>query len=156
MPTAGNASNLGDFYAQQGDPVAAEQYYSLVDVAFDRARSEGTNVDFEEAQFLVEHARDIDQATALAEEAFNERPKNFSTATTLAWAKFNVGDLRAAKDTVEVALTNLGEFNPKTLYIASQIYGALGDTDRAKQYQNALQATDPYVMLYNNFYNSNG
>lgn len=122
---------LGDLYTLQGRKEEAARQYALVDVLRKLNKSNGVTGDLQEAQFLADHDRELDEALRLAEAEYKTRPTVY-TADTLAWCYFKNGRIPEARKYSSRALS---QNTPEAsfLYHRAMILAKAGEVGEARR-----------------------
>jgi tetratricopeptide (TPR) repeat protein len=121
---------LGDVYAAAGRLDAAEAQYALVDAIAALYRDAGINTDLQIAAFYVDHDRDLPEALAMAQAAYDQAPNPYA-ADALAWALYKNGRPAEADPYAQQALAT-GALEAPFYYHAALIRQALGDESTAR------------------------
>ncbi len=145
IPLAQYAIDLAEVYGQTGDKTKAEQYYSLVQLAFDKSTASGVKTELESSLFLSEHGLDPKRSLQLAMQAYKDRP-GINGADSLAWASYVNGQMDNAQTAIKQAL-RLGENDPLIVFHAGMIAEAKGQTDQAKGYYKKAVALNPHFSI---------
>jgi tetratricopeptide (TPR) repeat protein len=122
---------LGDVYALTGRTAESERHYELVEAIHDINRKHGVRGALELARFYADRDRNLDEALAIAEAEYRDRP-NARAADTLAWCYYKVGRYQDARKMSEKALS-LRPADAGVLFHAGMIDAKLGDRVRAQQ-----------------------
>ena len=122
---------LGRLYTVTGDPVRAEQQWTLVETIDRLNRANGVTGDVQLARFLADRDRRLPEAVAIAEREFKGRPSVF-VADALAWAYYK--NARYA-DARRLAARALAHHTPDAsfLFHAGMIHARLGDRATAQR-----------------------
>ncbi|MGE0057964.1 MAG: tetratricopeptide repeat protein, partial [Dehalococcoidia bacterium] len=132
---------LGDVYAQAGRDADAQTQYALVDVLDRLYRANGINNDLALALFYADHDLRVDEALAMAENAYAASPSIYG-ADVLAWALFKNNRLDEANARIDEAL-RLGTQDPAMHFHAARIKLALGDRSAALEHIEKVEALNP-------------
>jgi tetratricopeptide (TPR) repeat protein len=132
---------LGDVYAAAGRPEQAEEQYALVDAIAGLYREAGVNTDLQIAGFYADHDRNLDQALAMAQAAYEQAPNAYA-ADALAWALYKNGRAPEADAYAREAL-NAGTLEAGFYYHAALIRLALDDEPGARDLLSQALALNP-------------
>jgi tetratricopeptide (TPR) repeat protein len=143
LPQPETVAMLGDLYALDGDPVAANREYALVDRIGAVARATGSVYDRQLTLFGADHDRNLEDAVARGRAELAVRPDVYGY-DALAWALFKGGRLNEAATAADAALS-LGTPDPRIAYHAGMIAAALGRTSDARALLQ--RAVDGSIML---------
>jgi tetratricopeptide (TPR) repeat protein len=143
-PTPEHVIALGDLYAVAGDETAAAGQYELVRVEERLFRSNGVNIDLEQALFEADHG-DAAGALEAAREEWSRR-RSIHVADALAWALYANGRYAEAAGYADRALA-LGTRNALFLFHAGMIRLRLGDAGTARPLLAAAVRTNPYFSI---------
>lgn len=151
IPSAEYAAMLGLLLSKNGDAETASLQYTLAKLAFLSARSGGTNVDSEEAVFLLDHFKkdtaESVRALTLSKSAYVERP-SVLTQSVLAYAYLKNNKIDEALAQIEPALEGVGQYSAVTHYRAAEIYAAANNNNRAKEEINEAKEINPHILEY--------
>lgn len=122
---------LGDLYALDGDPEAAERQYALVERVGEVAAATGSIYDRQLVIFAADHDRGLPQAVARARALLAAR-NDIYAHDALAWALFKAGQLEEAASEAALAVS-LSTPDPRLAYHAGMIAAAGGRADDARR-----------------------
>ena len=129
---------LVEAYLALGDKARAAAAASRVHQDLLGAREMGERVDMEEADFLADQGRQLEQALGLARQEVERRPGHLHANETYAWVLHNVGRSREAIPYIERAM-RLNTGDAMVHYRAAAIYlGAGRSTAAAEHFRAAL------------------
>jgi len=148
-PSSVNAALLGDLYSLAGNTDAAEQQYTLTELAFESSQAKGVNIDYEYATFLSQRNRNDTLAASLNDTAFELRPDSLLVATTRARILYNENRFANAFYTLEPFMEEggLGRYSPEATYLFSRINEALLETENANAFMDMSRALDPFFSI---------
>ena len=126
VPSPESLALLGDLKALAGDDVGAQAAYATVDGIGQLAASAGGVYDRQLALFALDHGRVDAALVGQLRDALRDRPDAYGH-DLLAWAFYRSGQLDAAADEAQVALSN-GIHDARILYHAGAIALADGQT----------------------------
>ena len=132
---------LGDLYALQGDPAAAEAQYETVDFIVKLNEVEAQVFNREIALFQATHHRGTAHAVRIARAELETRQDIYGR-DALAWALYNDGQAGDALAPAQQAIA-LGTQDPKLLYHLGMIEIALGRTSDGQSHLRAALALNP-------------
>jgi tetratricopeptide (TPR) repeat protein len=133
---------LGETYQAAGRQAEAEQQFALVD-AIDRLyRSNGVNTDLALSVFYSSHDRNLEQALAMAESAYEAAPGVYA-ADAVAWAMLKNGRPADAVPYSDEAL-RLGTPDALLLYHAGMVRLANGDNAGATALLESVMRLNPH------------
>lgn len=141
-PNSGAHIALGDIYTHLGRIDRAEQHYLAVEPAALAITDSPFVFDRELALFLANRQSEVQRAVAMAERDIENRQDVFAY-DTLAWARYQAGDLDGATKAIGMAMA-IGTKDPHMLYHAGIIASATGDRDQAHEYLSEALAISPY------------
>ena len=144
-PSADAALALGELYARMGRTDEAEKQYELFE-SLERKNAAGENDMHHLLSYWTNHARNLDEALALAQKERAKRTDVF-TCDTLAWALYQKGRFADAKKSSDEAL-RIGTRDARLLYHAGMIAYALGDRRGAENYlRDSLAINSSFDVL---------
>jgi tetratricopeptide (TPR) repeat protein len=132
---------LGDLYALNGDPAAAESQYEAVDFILALGETQAQVFNREIALFEATHRRDTGHAVEMTRAELETR-KDIYGYDAFAWALFNDGQTTEALDPALRAVS-LGTQDPKLLYHLGMIELANGRTADGRQHLTDALALNP-------------
>ena len=137
---------LGDLLMSQGDPKAAESYYSRVEELHNAHSAAASHDHMAMAKFFADHDRNLIQAMRLAEQ--HKLTKNVREADVLAWVYLKNGHLEKAVATMKRALAQSTP-DPEMHFHAGMIAAAAGDRSAARKHlQKALSLNPRFHPLH--------
>lgn len=136
---------LGDIYTALGQPDAAQQQYLAVEPAAASITDSPVVFDREIAIFFADHQIDVDRAVDIAERDLENRQDIYGY-DTVAWARYQAGDLDGATQAMNKALA-LGTKDPHLFYHAGMIAAATGNHDQARHYLSEALTINPRFDL---------
>lgn len=140
---------LGDLYTLTGQSELAQRQYELVYLMQELNSSAGMDTDLEMALFAADHSLDSGRSTAevvaQATAAYERRP-SVEAADVLAWALYQNGEVEAAWEYSQEALT-LGTRSARYHYHAAVIAEAVGDKTAAQEHLATALEIDPYFSF---------
>jgi tetratricopeptide (TPR) repeat protein len=128
-----------------GDAAGAKRHYTLVTLGYEALAKDGTNVELEQARFLVEHGLELPTALQSAMKLYEERGTIY-VADTLAWAQYQSKQYTEAAETMQDALAT-DTHDPLILFHAGMIAKANGDAENAKKYLELVKKESPYFSF---------
>ena len=135
---------MGDLCADNGNAEAAEAWYQKTESAM---RAElviaGDAHAREVALFFADHRRNLADAVSLAVKDLDRR-EDIYTYDTLAWCRFQAGDVSQATDAMKKALS-LGTQDAKLFYHAAKIFAAGGDSSAAETMLARAKKLNPHI-----------
>ena len=134
---------LGDLYALDGDRIAAQRQYALVERIGEVGRAVGSVYDRQLILFAADHDRGIEAALATARASLSVRADLYGH-DALAWVLFKAGQLDEAASEAALALA-LGTQDPRLAYHAGMIAAALGHTAEARELLAQAVAGSAYL-----------
>jgi tetratricopeptide (TPR) repeat protein len=144
-PSADSALALGELYDRMGQMDEAQKQYELFE-SLERENSAAENDMHHLISYWTNHARNLDEALALAQQERTRRRDVF-TCDTLAWAQYQKGHFADAKKSSDEAL-RLGTRDARFLYHAGMIAYALGDRRSAENYlRDSLAINSSFDVL---------
>jgi len=135
---------LGDMLDAAGRPAEARAQYELANAITNLYRSNGVNVDLEQALFDADHDRPK-QALRVARAEY-ERRQSVHVADALAWALYANGDYEAADKYSREAL-RLGTRSALFRWHAGMIAAELEERDEAIEHLNAALEINPHFSF---------
>jgi tetratricopeptide (TPR) repeat protein len=141
LPVPQYVAALGDVYARAGRPDEAETQYVLLDVIDRLYRSNGISNDLQLALFYADHGRKLEEALAMAQDAYHAAPSVYA-ANALAWALYKNNRLEEALVRSDEAL-RLGTPDAAMHFHAAKIRLALGDRDGAAAHMSEVLSLNP-------------
>ena len=135
---------LGDMLGAAGRPAEARAQYELATAIADVYRSNGVNVDLEQALFDADHGRPK-QALRVARAEY-ERRRSVHVADSLAWALYANGDYESADKYSREAL-RLGTRSALFRFHAGMIAAELGKRDGAIEHLSAALEINPHFSF---------
>lgn len=145
MPWPAYVIALGDLYQVSGKPEDAAREYGLVEAMEQLFKENGVDVDMDLALFDADHRRNLDEAVALARQAYRDRP-SVTAADALAWTLYQHGDCREAA-AVERDAMRLGTKLPLMLFHAGMVAGCAGDAAAARGYLEQTERINPHFSV---------
>jgi tetratricopeptide (TPR) repeat protein len=144
-PSADAALALGELYARMGRVEEAQKQYELFE-SLERENAAAENDMHHLVSYWTNHAKNLDEALALAQQERAKR-KDIFTCDTLAWALYRKGLFAEAKKSSDEAL-RLGTRDARLLYHAGMIAYALGDRRAAENYlRDSLAINSSFDVL---------
>lgn len=140
VPLPDYAAALGDLYAKLGRGDDAKRQYELVEFV-ERGGAQGGTYTRQLAMFWADHDTRLDDALAAAKSERAAR-NDIYTADLLAWCLYKKGQYAEAKASMDEAL-RLGTLDPRMLFHAGLIAGALGDRAGGAKYLRRALAVNP-------------
>ena len=135
---------LVEAYAASGDEAKSKAAARRVHDGLLASREMGEVVDMEEADFLLDHGGDLENALRMAEGQTERRPGHLHANETYAWALYKNGRAPEAVPYIERAMRmNTGD--AMVHYRAARIYEAAGD--RAEAARQLRLAIDGHVEI---------
>jgi tetratricopeptide (TPR) repeat protein len=145
QPLPDYAALVGDIMQVSGDAAGAKRHYTLVTLGYEALAKDGTNVELEQARFLVEHGLELPTALQSAMKLYEERGTIY-VADTLAWAQYQSKQYTEAAETMQDALAT-DTHDPLILFHAGMIAKANGDAENAKKYLELVKKESPYFSF---------
>lgn len=130
VPSPESLALLGDLQALAGDQAGAQAAHATVDGIGQLAAAAGGVYDRQLALFALDHGRGDPALVTRLRDALRDRPDAYGH-DLLAWALFRSGQLDAAADEAEAALSN-GIHDARILYHAGAIAMAAGETETGR------------------------
>ncbi len=145
MPLPEYAALLGDVLKATGKESLAQPKYTLVKLGYQLLAKGGTNVEQEQARFLVERGIDVPSIVETAKELSKERGTIYA-ADLAAWALYQTKEYDEAREYAEKALVT-GTHDPMILFHAGMIAKANGDAVNAKTYLETVKTESPHFSF---------
>jgi tetratricopeptide (TPR) repeat protein len=133
---------LGDLYTLEGRTEEANRQYALVDVLRKLNQANGVIGDFQMAQFLADHDKDLEDALRLAETEYKTRPTVYG-ADTLAWCYYKNGRIPEARKYSSKALS---QNTPEAMFLYHRglILAKAGEIGEARKALYQALSQNPY------------
>ncbi len=138
-------ARLGDWYALNGHPAAAQKQYETVTFMAEVEAANAVLTNRQLALFYANHDRHLETALALAERELETRGDIYAY-DTLAWALYKNGRTAAAAAAMETALAQ-GTSDALLYYHAGMIFAAQDQTAEAVAMLQKALALNPYFDL---------
>jgi tetratricopeptide (TPR) repeat protein len=145
LPQPGFVATLGDLYALNGDPSAAQRQYDTVAFIQQLDAAQRVLYDRAVAVFFANHNIELDTALAYAESELAAR-QDIYAYDTLAWVLYRLGRYDEARAASDRALA-LGTPDAQLHYHAGLIAAAQGDAARATTHLRRALELNPHFDL---------
>jgi tetratricopeptide (TPR) repeat protein len=141
LPQPQYVAALGDVLTAAGRDAEAEQPYALVEAIASLYEANSINTDLQIALFYADHDRNLNDALAMAEAAYEAGPGVYA-ADALAWALYKNGRYDEAAAKSDIALAE-GTPEASFLFHAALIHLALGDEAAARNHLSQAVELNP-------------
>lgn len=145
LPSSEYVILLGDLYMVDGKRRRARRQYELVGAIERLYRSNGVNVDLEQALFDADHGRDLEAALTRMRAEYRRR-QSVHVADALAWTLYRLGDHAQAYRYSKESL-RLGTKSALLNFHAGMIALELGRSREARTYLTRALDINPYFSF---------
>ncbi len=147
LPTPQHAILLGDVLTAAGRTSEAEDAYALVEAMEQLLAASGVRTELQTALFDLDRDRDVADALARAQEAYDTAP-NVAAEDVLAWALYKNGRCDEARAHAVSAL-RLGTLDPVMLFHRGMIERCVGNEDASREYLGkALEINPSFSFIH--------